>query len=358
MKSRNAILHSSLRTTAPGIYSFPIMRDFRSLTPMEFHKICHSLLNELEVLHQAVLCGDRYEASLKFDIGSTRVGQILAEIEEGLGEYLNGGTLINWEKKHIEVTEAGQLVYEFAGDILVRTQTMLENLHRLQHRTELTIATINAVWLAYGNDLEKAFAEAIPGGRINHHIFGKERYPEKVVADVTEGRADIGITSYPPKVQLPFVLQYLRDTEVCLVFNINNPNRPKWPPQRGPARLDDATRDQPDFRIALHRQNSGSPFAERVSAYIRPLRSTFACGHMEIREGENIAELVKIVKEFPGTITILPVDSSLNELKANELVAYSMSPPMEPWVWGMIYRANTSSQTVKAFVECMRPLFR
>jgi DNA-binding transcriptional LysR family regulator len=296
MKSRNAILHSPLRDSAPGIYSFTIMADIPSIGTAESHRLCQSLLSQLEVFHQAVIEGTRPDAGLKIPLTGARVGQVLDDLDIVLSQHLNHGSLINRDKKiPIELSEAGEVVHDFAKEILDRMHDMVGQLHRSQHETELKVATINIVLLKYGDELRARFKQALPESVLTIRTFGQDGYPEKILAEVREGRADIGITSYPPDVPAPFTVQPLRDTEVGLVFNANHPRVAAF--GHGPLRLTEVSQMDQNFQMALHRSTIEGPFAMRVRDYLRK----FPDLRLRRVEGETIADLIALVKKFPNT---------------------------------------------------------
>ena len=329
------------------------MADAPSITAAESHRLCQSLLSQLELFHQAVTEGTRPDAALKIELTSTRVGQVLDELDAALSQYLNYGSLRDRGKKiDVELSEAGQIVHEFAKDTLERLHAMIGRLDRLQHETDLRVATINMVLLKYGDEFKARFKQALPESTLTISTFGKDHYPEKILAEIVEGRADIGITSYPPKVPAPYTVQPLRDTEVCLIFNAQYPRLESL--GAGSLRLIDISRMNANFQMALHRSNIEGPFAMRVRDYLKKFPE------MRLRrvEGETIADLIALVKKFPNTVTILPLDAVYDEVNAQTLVARSLWPEMHPWTWGVIYREGTSRRTVAAFLECLSPLYR
>lgn len=329
------------------------MADNPSIGAAESHRLCQSLLSQLEVFRQAVTQKNRPSAGLNVELSGTRVGQVLDELDTALSRHLNDGSLINREKKiDIELTEAGEVVYDFTQEVLQSLHDMIGKLHRLQYENELKVATINIVLLKYGDEFKARFRNVIPEATVTFSTFGQDRYPEKILAEVREGRADIGITSYPPDVQPPFIMRPLRDTEVGLVLNANHPRLAAL--GNGPLRLTEVSQMDPNFQMALHRSTIEGPFAMRVRDYLRKSPDL----RLRRVEGETIADLIALVKKFPNTVSILPLDAVYDEVTAKTLVARSLWPEMRPWTWGVIYREGSSRQTVRAFLECLSPLFR
>jgi DNA-binding transcriptional LysR family regulator len=337
----------------PVIYPIWIMRSFRPLSPEDAHWFCQHVLKDLAVFSYAVDSGNRSDSAEKLGLSPQRVGQTLRDIERNLEEFLNGGKLIKWHKK-IEVapTEAGIIVSEFAQDMLKRSEVFLDKLYRVQYGNDVRVACIHSGWMAYGAQLEAMFKKRVPDGTINVDIIGGLKYPEKIHAAVAQGHADIGITSYPPPIDPSLTLQPLKDRELRLVLNPAYPRRPKQPK----VNVVDFIRDDVNIKLALHTRAIASPMSTKVTSYLRKCGADF-WPHQRL-EGQNIAEIVDTIQRIPNVISILPTDAINREVKTGQLLAYSIDPPMKPWVWAVIYHTGTSRPAVRHFLDCLRPLFK
>lgn len=342
------------RETAPGDLFYPerIMPG-RQLSPEEMDWFCRNVLPELAVYRNAVMSGSRNKVSEGFVKTPQAIGQSLRRIEEDLAKWLNGGTLLDHSrKKSVHTTEAGDLLLEFATAILAQSEAFLDKLHGLQSSGEVRLACIHSGWMAYGPKLTAAFAKKVPGGTITAHTIGGIGYPEKIAAEVREGRVDIGITSYPPKVAPPLVCQLLQERRMLLVFSAKYA---KLPREKGPLKVDRIISRDDKLRVAVHARSADSPLGNQVVYYLNK-RDAYL-GHSQLFEVANIAEIKATIEQFPETISILPEDAVAEEVAKGKFRAYALDPPLKPWTWGLIYRVGTSRAPVLQFIECLRPLF-
>jgi DNA-binding transcriptional LysR family regulator len=345
-------LHSSLRDSAPGSYTVAIMAEYKRMGPAQFHWICCKLFPDLAAYFYAIETGDRPKAANRVSKRPQGVGKHLLHLEEKLKDRLNGATLIDWDKKkQVIPTEVGLLLFNYVQDVFNRTDAMLEEFHRMQYGNQIRVASIHAAWAAYGKLWEEAFKRTASDASIDPQIIGGDRYNERIAIEVLEGRAEIGITSYPPKVPYPFTAQPLQDQELRLVFRSDYPNLPK----QNTVRLTDVLLDDHQLRVAIHSPTLAAPLAEEIRNYLqhRPIFQWGTAIH-----GVNIAELKDAVISFANTCSILPADAVAQEINNGTFKAYSLDPEPPRWKWGVIYRANTSRPAVKAFIDCLHPWFK
>jgi DNA-binding transcriptional LysR family regulator len=343
------------RLTAPGDLPYPEqIMPAQFLGPDKRDWFCRNVLAELAVYRHAVAAGSPIAAHEGLLKTPAAIGQSIRRLEEHLGDWLNGGALIDHSvKKSIRTTEAGGLTVDFAEKVLAESESFLANLDAMQHSNQVRLACIHSAWMAYGPELQSDFAKRVPGGTIQEHVIGGPGYPENIVAQVLEGSADAGITSYPPKVLPPLKLQLLKDRRLVLVFSAKYPKLPK---EKAALRLDRVISRDENLKIAVHHRASESPLGNQVVYYLN--RQDAFTGKGQLTEAGNIAEIKATIERFPGTISILPEDVITEEIAQGRLKAYPLDPPLKPWVWGLIYRGGTSRKTVLQLIECLRPLFK
>jgi len=324
------------------------MAETPSMTTAESHRLCQSLLSQLELFQQAVTQKNRHSAGINVELSGTRVGQVLDELDRSLSHYLNQGSLRNRDKKiDIELTEAGEIVHEFTKDVLERLHSMVGQLHRLQHETELKVATINTVLLKYGDELKARFKQALPESTLTIHTFGKDHYPEKILAEIVEGRADIGITSYPPKIAPPLALTRMPEHPMVLIF----PTKYRHLPKENEVNLLNVVRHDPKLKIVIFQRSFDVPVTNRVLAYVRVCQSDL--GPSQRIEVDNLSQAKDLLLNLPGTIGILPELAVRNEVAKGLLKTYRLNPPMKPWTWGIIHREESSRPAVRHFLDCL-----
>ncbi len=329
------------------------MRNFRPLSPEDAHWFCQHVLKDLAAFYYAIDSGNRTDSAEKLTLSPQRVGQALHAVESSLREFLNGGHLIKRHKKiDISPTEAGVVVSEFAHEMLLLGEAFLERLYRVQYGNEIAVAIVHSGWMAYGRELEALYKKRVPDGSVAVQIIGGLKYNEKIQSAVVEGRADVGITSFPPRLHPSLTLQPLKDVEMRLVINPALPRRPR----ERTVKISSLFRENDNLKIAVHTRSIASPLSSKVLSYLRK------CGVDLFRnqriEGETIAEIKATILEMPNAVSILPIHTILRDVKSGQLVAYALDPPIAPWTWGLLHRTGTSRPAVKQFIECVRPLFK
>lgn len=116
--------------------------------------------------------------------------QAVQEMERRLGVQL-----LDRSRRPLVVLPAGQLLYDFAREVLRRRQDFLAQLEELKNEPgrAVRIAAIYSVGLSQMSRLEDEFRRRMPGVRIEVSYLR----PEKVYQAVAEDRVDLGLVSYP-----------------------------------------------------------------------------------------------------------------------------------------------------------------
>ncbi len=116
--------------------------------------------------------------------------QAVQEMERRLGVQL-----LDRSRRPLNVLPAGQLLYDFARDVLRRHHDLLAQLEELksERNSVVRVAAIYSVGLSEMTRLEDEFRRRMPGVRIEVSYLR----PEKVYQAVAEDRVDLGLVSYP-----------------------------------------------------------------------------------------------------------------------------------------------------------------
>lgn len=116
--------------------------------------------------------------------------QAVQELERRLGVQL-----LDRSRRPLNVLPAGQLLFDFAREVLRRRQDLLAQLEELKHERHglVRVAAIYSVGLSEMARLEEEFRKRMPGVRIEVSYLR----PEKVYQAVAEDRVDLGLVSYP-----------------------------------------------------------------------------------------------------------------------------------------------------------------
>ncbi len=116
--------------------------------------------------------------------------QAVQEMERRLGVQL-----LDRSRRPLHVLPAGQLLYDFARDVLRRRQDLMAQLEELKSERNhvVRVAAIYSVGLSEMTRLEEEFRRRMPGVRIEVSYLR----PEKVYEAVAEDRVDLGLVSYP-----------------------------------------------------------------------------------------------------------------------------------------------------------------
>lgn len=116
--------------------------------------------------------------------------QAVQEMERRLGVQL-----LDRSSRPLNVLPAGQLLYDFARDVLRRRQDLMAQLEELksERNNVVRVAAIYSVGLSEMTRLEEEFRRRMPGVRLEVSYLR----PEKVYEAVAEDRVDLGLVSYP-----------------------------------------------------------------------------------------------------------------------------------------------------------------
>ncbi|MGG0736433.1 LysR family transcriptional regulator [Niallia taxi] len=151
-------------------------------------------------------------ASEKLHISQPALSKGIKSLEEEIGI-----TLINRSNKTHELTDAGQIVYDYAQKIMAQMDEMATTLHDMTNlaRGSITIGIPPMIGSLFFPKVIAAFHKAYP----NIHINIKEYGAAKVVKSVEEGEFEIGIAVLPLTDESSFNVFHLVSEEIKLIVN-------------------------------------------------------------------------------------------------------------------------------------------
>lgn len=337
------------------------MKRFRTLQPFsqqDADYFCRHVLPELEVFRRATT-STRF-ASAGETLGKTRQGVSLAtrRVEKALREWFEEVPLLNRSRRPMTLTEAGETLLSFAQDALRQSEEFMERMRRLQVSGEVRLATIYAPWLTYGAEVVAAYRERVKDGSINLSLVIGPSYMRTIEAAVREGRADIGITSYPPKITPPLCITHLPPQEYQLVFSSSYSRLAKLETlkRRGKLKLERVISDNPDLKIVILKRAFDVPATNQIIAYLNRAESDL--GPEQKIQVDNLSQTKDMLQNMPGTMAILQRVAIRNEVAKGLFKAYSLDPPLKPWTWGIIFREHSSRPAVREFLQCLVPIMK
>jgi len=123
-------------------------------------------------------------------ITQSAASQVVQDFERALGVRL-----LDRSRRPLQATAAGRLVYDFALEVLERKQRLLAELDDLHDEPAgvVRVASIYSVGLSEMSRLEKDFKLRLPQGTLEVDYLR----PERVYSAVLDGKADLGLVSYP-----------------------------------------------------------------------------------------------------------------------------------------------------------------
>jgi DNA-binding transcriptional LysR family regulator len=329
----------------------------RSCNPVNLEDVdyfCRHLLPELASFQLAITSGSKETAARQLAKGSHAIGKSITRAEDILAEWLGQCRLVDPAHPRTNIpTEGGDLLVKFADEIIEKSQKFVADLHALQNNHKLRLATIYSSWLTYGRGIESAFKEKFPDGSITTEFFNDSKYIDDIEKAVREGRADIGITSYPPRsIAPPLRVEPLKDQEMVLVF----PSTYSRLPKKNTVSLRDVVTD-PKIKFVTYNRNLDIPASRKVETFLHD--NNIKIDWNERQTGETISDLLNLLltkdpktkDKDTNSFSILPRSAVRNEVARRQLKIYSLNPSPPVWRWGVIYRTPVFRPAIDFFVQ-------
>lgn len=129
-------------------------------------------------------------AASALGITQSAASQAVKDLETTLGVRL-----LDRSRRPLALTPEGRLFYDYCRDVLRRTDEFLAELGQLKQEVGGTVrvAAIYSVGISEMSKLRQNFASLHPEARLEVEYLR----PEKVYEAVQQGRADLGLVSYP-----------------------------------------------------------------------------------------------------------------------------------------------------------------
>jgi len=320
----------------------------------EFEQWCRRVLPEMATFQAACEFKTRRRAGDKLGKEGQNVGKSIVRLEAFLKDYLAGGTFIDHnEPRLVSPTEAGEALLTSCHELAAIRARLLETLTRLQRGSEVRLAMTHYAWLAYGSSLEAAYKKRRPNGTVNfgNEFYGQDRVWEDIERVVQDGRADLGVYSFPPTrsklVPRDLIVRNWIEEEIVLVM----------PP--GLVRTSKAS-------IAL----SSLPHLPRVVHYSRSLnfdRTDTIQQYLKSQKvlhrykgdwllGVNTIAEMKDTLRHKGGMSFLPWPTVEHEYRQGILQVFRLNPPMRPRVIKIICRLHTSRGAIRDFLKAAATL--
>ncbi|MBN1806058.1 MAG: LysR family transcriptional regulator [Sedimentisphaerales bacterium] len=264
-------------------------------------------------------------------LSQSAVSQQLAQLE-----LTHKCQLINRKKRPIELTKAGQLLYEASKDIIDRYEQFQDGLNALQKSSSsrVNVAAIFSIGMHTLPDYVKKFMVSYPDVNVHIEYFSASRIYELVLS----GSVDIGLVAVPKKDKRLEVYDF-EDEPLVMVCS---PKHPLANEQQI-----DIHRLQFEKFIAFEK---GVPtrgwidgILERYNVAVRP-----------VMEFDNI-ETVKRAVEINSGISILPQTAILPEIGGGTMKAIPFSNEKFVRTTGIILRkGKIIGQAGRYFIELLR----
>ena len=237
----------------------------------------------------------------KHILSQSAISQQLAQLE-----LAHKCQLINRKKRPIELTKAGQLLYQASKDILDRYEQLRNELRTLQKSSvsKINIAAIFSIGMHTLPDYIKKFMVGYPDVNVHVEYFSARRIYELVLA----GDVDIGLVAVPKRDKRLDVYDF-EDEPLVLVCNPNHPLAKE-------SQID-IHRLQFERFIAFDKDVPTRAWIdsilERYNIVVRP-----------VMEFDNI-ETIKRAIEIKSGISIMPQTAILQEISSGTIKAIPFS---------------------------------
>ena len=251
-------------------------------------------------------------------------------------EQRYGRRLLERTRGNVQLTPAGEILYQVSKEIVQRYAEMESRLQTLAHQVAgtLRVATVHSIGLYELSAPLKRFLKAYP--KVHLHLeYGRS---SKIYEDALKGHIDLGIVAYPTRRPQLTVIPFRQDRLVLVC--------------------------QPGHPLAKHQQVSIRRLqGEAMVGYERDIPTRKETDRMLRRHGVEVRyvmeldniETIKRVVEIGTGVAILPEPAVRPEVKARQLAAVQLSDEvfLRPLV--IIHRQGKQfSPAAERFIESLR----
>jgi len=264
-------------------------------------------------------------------VTQSAVSQQIRTLEERYGRRLLERT-----RGNVQLTPAGEVLYQVSKEIVQRYQDMEARLQVIAQRVAGTVrvATVHSIGLYELSAQIKRYLKAYP----QVHLHLEYSRSSKIYEDALRGQIDLGVVAYPSRRPQITVLPFREDRLVLAC----PPNHP----------------------LARHRQVSIRKLqGEQLVGYERDIPTRRETDRMLRRYGVEVryvmeldnVETMKRVIEIGAGIAILPEPAVRPEVKARSLAAVQLSDELFLRPLGIIHRQGKHfSPATEKFIEFLR----
>ncbi len=264
-------------------------------------------------------------------LSQSAVSQQLAQLE-----LTHKCQLINRKKRPIELTKAGQLLYQASKDILERYEQLKTELNALSKSSSgrVNVAAIFSIGMHTLPDYVKKFMVSYPDVNVHIEYFSASRIYELVLS----GNVDIGLVAVPKRDKRLEVHDF-EDEPLVMVCS------PKHPFSH-------------EQQVDIHRLQFEKfiAFEKNVPtrAWIDSILERYSVAVRQVMEFDNI-ETIKRAVEINSGISILPQTAILQELSSGTIKAIPFSNEKFIRTTGIILRkGKIIGQAGRYFIELLR----
>lgn len=264
-------------------------------------------------------------------LSQSAVSQQLAQLE-----LTHKCQLINRKKRPIELTKAGQLLYQASKDILDRYEQLNTELNTLSKSSSsrVNVAAIFSIGMHTLPNYVKKFMVSYPDVNVHIEYFSASRIYELVLS----GNVDIGLVAVPKKDKRLEVYDF-EDEPLVMVCS------PKHPLSK-------------QQQVDIHRLQFEKFIAFEKSvptrAWIDSILERYSVVVRSVMEFDNI-ETIKRAVEINSGISILPQTAILPELSIGTIKAIPFSNEKFVRTTGIILRkGKIIGQAGRYFIELLR----
>jgi DNA-binding transcriptional LysR family regulator len=245
-----------------------------------------------------------------------------------------GATLIDRSRRPWTLTPEGTLVFRGGVDILAHYRRLVETIRhvRVKPDAELRVASIYSVGPAsLGRHLER-FSNVQPGT----HVRLEYHRPDRVLRLVLEGRADLGIISFPPTHRDLAVTPWREEPMVVACLPGHRLARRRSAP---PSEL----KDEPF--VGFER---GLEIRRRIDRFLARHRVDVKV----TMEFDNVESIKRAVEAGAG-ISILPRPTLERELKMGSLRAVPFDGASPSRALGLVHRRSDRNASLTQFISIL-----
>ena len=321
----------------------------------KFEDWCREVLPELATFQAACVFGNRRIAGTTVGKQGPNVGKSISRLESLFQKQLNGGSLIDRaEPRRVVPTEAGEELLRYCDQVDSLRVQFLETLEQLQYGSEIRAAMTHYAWLAYGSDLENAYKERRPDGKINsgNTYYGQDKVWRDIELEVVEGRADIGIYSFPAsrkqEVSPDLAVRNWIEEEIVLVLPPNTPGLR----DTNTISLQDLDELPP---IVHYSRSLGFDRTRTIEEYLKR-QKVFRRYKGDWLVGVNTIAEIRDTLLKKGGMSFLPWPTVEQDYQRGALRVFRLDPPMRPRIIRIICRLHTSRRAIADFMKAAATL--